>query len=391
MAFPAPSLALRVTALASEVFRRHRAGTDPPLRKNRKRAAPRAFAPLQSSRCCPWSNLDLLSWDSSGGADPITAFAATRTGRRPPLHRPRHAQARAGDCPRASTPARIAARFGPEEPSSESRSVRVVSHHLDGFLRSEVAGLLHPAAGHGVRCVSGSRIPDLDPANRIGWEDRHRPRSALHTPRRIPDCSRTTSPWPLPPCRSQCPRSTPESTPLPAHPRAFRETTTSTSRRCSAVEFGPSPTVAGRGLPCPSMGFVPLRGPSHARPASERAHCVVTTANHPKKSRQIITRLRSAPTQRPRAAGPALHPCGRRTRGRPIRRSEDRAVVTWARHAAVPRNDAAPGDAAPSVRMVVASPRGPILVRDERGRIPKAVGIPSVVHRGTAGSRSSRA
>jgi hypothetical protein len=293
--------------------------------------------------------------------------------------------------PRASTPARIAARFGPEEPSSESCSVRVVSHHLDGFLRSEVAGLLHPAAGHGVRCVSGSRIPGPRPGkpDRGGRTDTV---LAAHftPPEGILDCSRTTSPWPLPPCRWRCPPSTRRSAPLPVHPRELRETTTSTSGRCSAAEFGPPPTVAGRGTPCPSMGFVPLRGPSREARAFERAPRVVTMANHPKKNRQSDTRLRSAPRQRPCAAGPARHPCGRRTRGRPIRRSEDRSVAAWARHAAVPKNDAAPGDAAPPVRMVDASPRVPFLVRDERGRILEAVGIPSAVHRGTVGSRSSR-
>jgi hypothetical protein len=35
-----------------------------------------------------------------------------------------------------------------------TRSVLVVSHHLDGFLRDGSAGLLHPAASHGVRRVS---------------------------------------------------------------------------------------------------------------------------------------------------------------------------------------------------------------------------------------------
>lgn len=38
----------------------------------------------------------------------------------------------------------------------ELRSVLVVFRHLDGFLRSEVAGLLHPAADPGVRCVSST-------------------------------------------------------------------------------------------------------------------------------------------------------------------------------------------------------------------------------------------
>jgi hypothetical protein len=63
----------------------------------------------------------------------------------------------------------------------------VVSHHLDGFLRSEVAGLLHPAAGHGVRCVSRSPRPRARHRRTDGGGRRTcRPRSAFHTPRRNP-------------------------------------------------------------------------------------------------------------------------------------------------------------------------------------------------------------
>jgi hypothetical protein len=330
---------------------------------------PRAFAPLQSSRCCPWSNLDLLSWDSSGGAERVaTACAATRVHRAPypPPPTPR-ARARVGDCRRASTPARIAARIGPEEPSSESRSVRVVSHHLDGFLRSEVAGLLHPAAGHGVRCVSGSRTPRPrrlrrpKPTRTPGGRTDIVPAARFTPPEGILASSRATSPWPLPPCRWRCPRSTRRSAPLPAHPRELRETTTSTSRRCSAVEFGRPATVAGRGSPCPSMGFVPLRGPSHRSGAPERAATW--------RGRQRIRRNAassspgSVPHRRSDRALPArLRPPLRATKrgGGPIRRSEDRAVAAWTRHDAVPKNDTAPGDVAPPLPVANASPRAPV-------------------------------
>jgi hypothetical protein len=39
-----------------------------------------------------------------------------------------------------------------------SRSALVVSHHLDGFLHTRLAGLLRPATGHGVVSVSASRL-----------------------------------------------------------------------------------------------------------------------------------------------------------------------------------------------------------------------------------------
>jgi len=80
--------------------------------------------------------------------------------------------------------------------TGRSCSVLVVSHHLDGLLRTLLAGLLHPAANLGVRCVSAlarpGRSEDLPPGGA-------HPRRAFHTPRRIPlASSRTASPRPLP-------------------------------------------------------------------------------------------------------------------------------------------------------------------------------------------------
>jgi hypothetical protein len=179
--------------------------------------------------------------------------------------------------------------------------------------------LLHPAAGHGVRCVSGSRIPvpRSGEPNRGGRTDTV---LAAHftPPEGILASSRTTSPWPLPPCRSRCPRSTREARRCQHTPRAprdhhvdfealLRRRVRTTLDRCR-----PRDALSFHGLCSPSRSFSRMA-------ASERATRVVTTANHPKKSRQIDTRLRSAPRQRPRAAGPAHRPCGRGTRGRPIR------------------------------------------------------------------------
>jgi hypothetical protein len=45
-------------------------------------------------------------------------------------------------------------------PPVESRSVLVVPPHLDGFLRAEVAGLLHPAAGQGFVAFRVHRRPN---------------------------------------------------------------------------------------------------------------------------------------------------------------------------------------------------------------------------------------
>jgi len=56
-------------------------------------------------------------------------------------------------------PVRVAASLRPRATSSKSCSVLVVSHHLDGLLRTELAGLLHPASDPGVRRVSESFVP----------------------------------------------------------------------------------------------------------------------------------------------------------------------------------------------------------------------------------------
>jgi hypothetical protein len=49
--------------------------------------------------------------------------------------------------------------FGPTPPSADSRSALVVSHHLDGFLRTRVTGLLHPATSQGFAAFPAVRLP----------------------------------------------------------------------------------------------------------------------------------------------------------------------------------------------------------------------------------------
>ena len=66
-----------------------------------------------------------------------------------------------------------------------SRSVLVVSHHLDGFLRTTVAGLLHPAADLGVRRVSRPRATQRIRASSDPG-DPDVPRDGVHTLRRVP-------------------------------------------------------------------------------------------------------------------------------------------------------------------------------------------------------------
>jgi len=104
-------------------------------------------------------------------------------------------------CYRASTPVRCCHRTSDSSYQLESCSVLVVLHHLDGFLRSGVAGLLHPAADPRVRFVSCTRLPQ-SPRKQCRGPTSTFLESAVRTPRRIPLArSRTTSPWPLPSCR----------------------------------------------------------------------------------------------------------------------------------------------------------------------------------------------
>jgi len=313
---PAPSRTLRVAALAFEVFRRRRAGTDPPLRKNRNRADPQALAPLQSSHCCPWSNST-----SSRGIRPAlrsetATFAAARFGRRPPLHRPRNARARPESSPPSVHSCVRCRTLRSQGAIPETRSVLVVSHHLDGFLRSEVAGLLHPAAGHGVRRVSGSRIPDPRPGkpDRGGRTDTF---LATHftPPEGTLDCSRTTSPWPLPPCRwPTIPLDSPFLRRCQRHPVELRmieglDFEAFLRRRVWTLHN----RFQSRGAR-PSMGFVPLRGPSR------RAQALMPPLVVP-----LMTKIRRKPSvaatssvphlQRPYAEAHTRSPCGARMQG----------------------------------------------------------------------------
>jgi len=81
----------------------------------------------------------------------------------------------------------------------KSRSVLVVSHHLDSLLHTKLADLLHSALNHGVRYVSISTQPVFHKRNR---PRKKLSRNAFHTPRRISlTSSRIVSPQPLPSCR----------------------------------------------------------------------------------------------------------------------------------------------------------------------------------------------
>jgi len=139
---------------------------------------------------------------------------------------------------RASTPERSEERSSVRryDPTT-SRSVLVVSHHLGGFLRAAAAGLLHPAASHGVRRVSCGARPGASEDVLVVARS---PRDAVHTLRRVPlVSSRTASLRPLPSYRFP---SIPSPTTWARHEA---ESVSRTCRRGGQPVDAPLPTEAG--------------------------------------------------------------------------------------------------------------------------------------------------
>lgn len=108
---------------------------------------------------------------------------------------------------RASTPTDVSIGFGLKQPASESCSALMVSHHLSGFLRTEVVGLLHPTYGHGVYRVSSISqhpLPDEQASvpSKMGGGSTAAFPAIRPSPRRTPlHISCTASLRPIPPCR----------------------------------------------------------------------------------------------------------------------------------------------------------------------------------------------
>jgi hypothetical protein len=197
-------------------------------------------------------------------------------------------------------------------PSPQSRSILVVLHHLDGFLRPEVAGLLHPAASHEVRrvsCSSTFRSPCC--RSSLISERPGIPRGAVRTPRRIPpDCSRSTSLWPLPPCRSVLPARLRRQVPLPVPGLEASWVGESTSRLSSAVgsvvPSRPLPVAAHPILPWalfPFKALSPNRGhraldPRVRSPAGLRRDRRCLTSSAPFRTRSHVSRPWSISSRR---------------------------------------------------------------------------------------------
>jgi len=156
--------------------------------------------------------------------------------------------------PRASTPGRpCGLPSASEVPPPKSRSVLVVSHHLDGFLRARPAGLLHPAADPGVRRVS--RCASTSIAGLLAETSRTRtaasPRRSSYPPK-IPSTAAAPHRWGrgLLGVRSHIAAR--------VHPQGV-------ARRSNPMVAPPACAV---GTPSSFLGFAPRRG--HPEPAFPR-------------------------------------------------------------------------------------------------------------------------
>jgi len=115
-------------------------------------------------------------------------------------------------CPSADIPAArplpgAEAPFGLTVPPARSRSAFVVSHHLDGLLRTTATGLLHPATGRGFAAFHASRSQSCPKTALVSAST---PRDAVHTLRRLSlASSRSASLRSLPSCRYRAPPGKP--------------------------------------------------------------------------------------------------------------------------------------------------------------------------------------
>jgi hypothetical protein len=172
-------------------------------------------------------------------------------------------------CVHSQTPLQAAMAFGPRLPHLDSCSARVVSHHLDGLLRTGACGFVAPR----FRPWGSLRFVPSVPRLRRGGGDRVRSSPQRgHTLQRVPlVSSRTASLRPLPPCLLPRTRTPPtlhahrcaHGSEAPPHPKALR---------WAEVDVGGA--LVHRGEPphrCRSFsvpGVNPARRPSFARPST---------------------------------------------------------------------------------------------------------------------------
>jgi hypothetical protein len=142
-------------------------------------------------------------------------------------------------CLRSSTPGVATEAASPSGigcHTDASRSALVVSHHLDGFLRSQVPGLLHPGAGCEVRRVSATTDcldPKIVQTGQVTFPSAHsHPSKTCSSPAAVPHhCGR------CPPAvhRERISRETrPSTTSVPSRCRGCDAASASGHRLCAA-------------------------------------------------------------------------------------------------------------------------------------------------------------
>jgi hypothetical protein len=131
-------------------------------------------------------------------------------------------------CVHSQTPPQATMAFGPRVPPLDSCSARVVSHHLDGFLRTRVCGFVAPR----FRPWGSLRfIPACPAPPKRRWGPARSFPQRGQTLQRVPlVSSRTASLRPLPPCHCR----------VPEHPRLVGKG----SRRTRRHRGGPKSTMA---------------------------------------------------------------------------------------------------------------------------------------------------
>jgi len=299
--FPAPSLTLRVAARAFEVFRLRHAGSGPSREVSDSVRTLGSWAPLQS-------------------LFPVVPAGSLRP---PPCIRPEYLGRRTCDLHRQSIVSGFRSTPPPTLPGVHSRA-RCRSLRSRRFpLRDPVPSswfcttpMVSSARRLRACCIPlpvmrfaafpGTELPFQPVRDRQVRGSRSISRDAVHTPRRIPpDRSRTTSPWPLPPCRYLPSLRLRPPVPLPVPDLEAPSSGRSTSRLSSAVgSVTPPRPFPGAGCPILPLGFVPLQGTFF----ESQAPCLdPSVGSHaPPKRGATPDQLRSFTRPRSRVFGPGV-------------------------------------------------------------------------------------
>lgn len=261
----------------------------------------------------------------------------------------------AADVPPARLLRGAEAPVGPASPGADSCSALVVSHHLDGFLRAEVAGLLHPATGKGFTafrvCRQGggpkaSSMPGTVPAVRFAPFEEFPSSAAGHASLRpLPSCRHR-------PARERAGRSRSSPTASPPRRGAYVRAQPTGPRRGSEEPWGLSGCHVGAPPFRRAVGGRPRRGAGGSCRAG-RGRAAAPKSRDPRPGGSGRAGLRGVPSP-----GPGDGRRGSEESRRPGRagapKSRRRPVPSWWVRRPEGRGPAAMAVSAPSGRVVPA-------------------------------------